>query len=81
VEAVAERRSEIREVGDRAEAIAEAVAQAKPGDTVVVLGKGHEAGARTVGGVVRPFDDRAHLRAALERKDLEEDPAPVEPHP
>jgi UDP-N-acetylmuramoyl-L-alanyl-D-glutamate--2,6-diaminopimelate ligase len=34
------------------------------GDTVVVLGKGHESG-QEIAGVVHPFDDRTHLRAAL----------------
>ncbi|MFI5985724.1 UDP-N-acetylmuramoyl-L-alanyl-D-glutamate--2,6-diaminopimelate ligase [Streptomyces sp. NPDC051555] len=50
---------------DRAAAITAAVARAEPGDTVLVAGKGHEQGQDT-GGVVRPFDDRAVLRAAIE---------------
>jgi UDP-N-acetylmuramoyl-L-alanyl-D-glutamate--2,6-diaminopimelate ligase len=54
----------IREIGDRAAAIREAVALAGAGDTVVVLGKGHESG-QEIAGVVHPFDDRAELRAAL----------------
>ena len=54
----------IREVGDRAAAIRAAVALAGVGDTVVVLGKGHESG-QDIAGVVHPFDDRAELRAAL----------------
>jgi len=54
----------IREIGDRAAAIREAVASAGVGDTVVVLGKGHESG-QDIAGVVHPFDDRAQLRAAL----------------
>jgi UDP-N-acetylmuramoyl-L-alanyl-D-glutamate--2,6-diaminopimelate ligase len=54
----------IREIGDRAAAIREAVASAGVGDTVVVLGKGHESG-QEIAGVVHPFDDRAQLRAAL----------------
>jgi UDP-N-acetylmuramoyl-L-alanyl-D-glutamate--2,6-diaminopimelate ligase len=49
---------------DRRAAIAWAVAQAQPGDTVVVAGKGHESG-QDVGGVVTPFDDRDVLRSAL----------------
>ncbi|MFI5618470.1 UDP-N-acetylmuramoyl-L-alanyl-D-glutamate--2,6-diaminopimelate ligase [Streptomyces sp. NPDC051567] len=52
---------------DRAAAIAAAVARAEPGDTVLVAGKGHEQGQDTAG-VVRPFDDRAVLRAAIERR-------------
>ncbi len=50
---------------DRRAAIALAVAQARPGDSVVVAGKGHETG-QEVAGVVTPFDDRAVLRALLE---------------
>jgi UDP-N-acetylmuramoyl-L-alanyl-D-glutamate--2,6-diaminopimelate ligase len=54
----------VREIGDRAAAIRAAVALAGLGDTVVVLGKGHESG-QEIAGVVHPFDDRAELRAAL----------------
>ena len=56
--------AQLREIGDRAAAIREAVAAAGTGDTVVVLGKGHESG-QEIAGVVHPFDDRAHVRAAL----------------
>ncbi|MDT7536581.1 MAG: UDP-N-acetylmuramoyl-L-alanyl-D-glutamate--2,6-diaminopimelate ligase [Actinomycetota bacterium] len=49
---------------DRRVAIELAVARAKPGDTVVVAGKGHETG-QEVGGVVTHFDDREVLREAL----------------
>ncbi|WP_376770885.1 UDP-N-acetylmuramoyl-L-alanyl-D-glutamate--2,6-diaminopimelate ligase [Streptomyces lonarensis] len=51
---------------DRAAAIAAAVARAEPGDTVVVAGKGHEQG-QDIAGVIRNFDDRTELRAAIER--------------
>ena len=51
---------------DRRAAIAWAVAQARPGDAVVVAGKGHETG-QDVGGVVTPFDDREVLREVLSR--------------
>ena len=44
------------EVGDRRAAIAEAIAQAKTGDIVLVAGKGHEQG-QIVGDQVLPFDD------------------------
>jgi UDP-N-acetylmuramoyl-L-alanyl-D-glutamate--2,6-diaminopimelate ligase len=54
----------ILEIGDRGAAIREAVARSGAGDTVVVLGKGHESGQDTAG-VIHPFDDRAQLRAAL----------------
>ncbi|MGF7236285.1 MAG: glutamate ligase domain-containing protein, partial [Frankia sp.] len=49
---------------DRAAAIATAVEAARPGDAIIVAGKGHETG-QEAGGVVTPFDDRAVLRAAL----------------
>ncbi len=58
------RRGEVREIGDRAAAIAAAVAAARPGDAVVVAGKGHETG-QTVGDVTVPFDDAAELAAAI----------------
>ena len=50
---------------DRAEAIRYAVSQARPGDTVVVLGKGHELG-QEIKGVKHPFDDRIELARAIE---------------
>jgi UDP-N-acetylmuramoyl-L-alanyl-D-glutamate--2,6-diaminopimelate ligase len=49
---------------DRRAAIALAVSEARPGDVVVVAGKGHETG-QEVGGVVTPFDDRTVLREVL----------------
>lgn len=58
-------RAEVLEVGDRREAIRHAVGLARPGDTVVVAGKGHETG-QTVGETTHPFDDRVELRAAIE---------------
>ena len=51
---------------DRAAAIAYAVSAARAEDTLVVAGKGHESG-QEIAGEVRPFDDRAVLRAAIER--------------
>ncbi len=44
------------EVGDRRQAIAEAIAMAKAGDIVLVAGKGHEQG-QIIGDQVLPFDD------------------------
>ncbi len=58
------RRGEVLEVGDRRAAIAAAVAEARPGDAVVVAGKGHETG-QEVQGVKHPFDDVAELAAAI----------------
>jgi UDP-N-acetylmuramoyl-L-alanyl-D-glutamate--2,6-diaminopimelate ligase len=51
---------------DRAAAVAAAVARARPGDIVLVAGKGHEQG-QDIAGEVRPFDDREVLRAAIEK--------------
>jgi UDP-N-acetylmuramoyl-L-alanyl-D-glutamate--2,6-diaminopimelate ligase len=55
----------VREVADRARAIAEAIGAAHDGDTVMILGKGHETG-QEVAGVVHPFDDRDVAREVLE---------------
>ncbi|MEV6339801.1 UDP-N-acetylmuramoyl-L-alanyl-D-glutamate--2,6-diaminopimelate ligase [Nocardia vinacea] len=60
-------RGEVREIGDRAAAIAAAVDWARPGDVVLVAGKGHEAG-QEIQGVKHPFDDREVLAVALERR-------------
>ncbi len=57
-------RGEVREIGDRRAAIAAVVARARPGDAVVVAGKGHEKG-QEIDGVVHPFDDADELRAAI----------------
>jgi UDP-N-acetylmuramoyl-L-alanyl-D-glutamate--2,6-diaminopimelate ligase len=43
---------------DRRRAIGLALADAEPGDLVLILGKGHEQG-QEIDGVVEPFDDRA----------------------
>lgn len=52
------------EIGDRAMAIQTAIKTLKPGDTLVLAGKGHEHG-QIVGNEVLPFDDAAIARAAL----------------
>ena len=52
------------EVGDRRTAIRVALAEAAPGDVVLIAGKGHETG-QEVGGVVHPFDDRDVAREEL----------------
>jgi UDP-N-acetylmuramoyl-L-alanyl-D-glutamate--2,6-diaminopimelate ligase len=49
---------------DRRAAIRLALAAAKPGDVVVIAGKGHETG-QTAGGVTTPFDDRVVAREEL----------------
>jgi UDP-N-acetylmuramoyl-L-alanyl-D-glutamate--2,6-diaminopimelate ligase len=61
---------EVLEVPDRSEAVAEAVARARPGDVVLLLGKGHEQG-QEVGSAVLPFDDRQVLSEALNRAGIE----------
>ena len=52
-------------ISERDEAIQRAVAQAKAGDTVLILGKGHEVG-QEIKGVTTPFDDRLQLARAIE---------------
>jgi UDP-N-acetylmuramoyl-L-alanyl-D-glutamate--2,6-diaminopimelate ligase len=54
-----------REIGDRAEAIRTAVRELAAGDVLVIAGKGHEQG-QIVGSEIRPFDDAAVARAAVE---------------
>jgi UDP-N-acetylmuramoyl-L-alanyl-D-glutamate--2,6-diaminopimelate ligase len=51
-------------IEDRAEAIAAAIARARPGDTVVLCGKGHEASI-IVGEEKRPWDEAGAARDAL----------------
>lgn len=50
-------RAEVIEIGDRRAAIRDAVGRARPGDVVLIAGKGHETG-QEVHGDVHPFDDR-----------------------
>ena len=50
---------------DRRAAIGRAVALARPGDVVVIAGKGHEQGQEFEDGRKEPFDDVAVAREAL----------------
>lgn len=59
--------AKVVEIGDRRAAIEHAVAWARPGDVVLIAGKGHETG-QTAAGRTQPFDDRVELAAALERR-------------
>lgn len=54
-------------VVDRAQAIERAVRDARPGDLVLIAGKGHER-TQTIGNRVLPFDDVDVARAALMRR-------------
>lgn len=55
----------VRVERDRAAAIAFAIDMARPGDTVLIAGKGHEA-YQDVGGIKYPFDDQAVAQRTLE---------------
>ncbi|HEU5471532.1 MAG TPA: UDP-N-acetylmuramoyl-L-alanyl-D-glutamate--2,6-diaminopimelate ligase [Actinophytocola sp.] len=63
----AEQRGEVIDIGDRRAAIEAAVERARPGDVVVIAGKGHETG-QEIAGVVHPFNDRDELTAAIRRR-------------
>jgi UDP-N-acetylmuramoyl-L-alanyl-D-glutamate--2,6-diaminopimelate ligase len=52
---------------DRHAAIAIALGRARPGDTVVIAGKGHEQGQEFEGGRKIPFDDREVAREELRK--------------
>lgn len=56
--------SKLREIGDRASAIATAVSELEEGDVLLVAGKGHESG-QIVGDRTLAFSDQACVRAAL----------------
>jgi UDP-N-acetylmuramoyl-L-alanyl-D-glutamate--2,6-diaminopimelate ligase len=55
----------VRSIADRAMAIDEAIALARPGDVVVIAGKGHEQGQEFAAGHKVPFDDATVARKAL----------------
>lgn len=60
----AARRAHVRVELDRRRAIQLAARAATPGDTVLLLGKGHET-TQQVGDTIHPWDDARELRAAL----------------
>ena len=53
------------EIGDRAEAIRQAIAGLKGGDVLLIAGKGHETG-QIIGDRVVPFSDHEAVAAALQ---------------
>jgi UDP-N-acetylmuramoyl-L-alanyl-D-glutamate--2,6-diaminopimelate ligase len=57
------------EIGDRGEAIRTAIAELRPGDVLLIAGKGHETGQIT-GDRVLPFSDHEAVAAALEGNNL-----------
>ncbi|MCB1535072.1 MAG: UDP-N-acetylmuramoyl-L-alanyl-D-glutamate--2,6-diaminopimelate ligase [Rhodoblastus sp.] len=63
--AKARKGADVREIGDRAAAIAAGVALLGPGDVLLVAGKGHETG-QIIGSKTIPFSDHDAVRAALE---------------
>jgi UDP-N-acetylmuramoyl-L-alanyl-D-glutamate--2,6-diaminopimelate ligase len=52
------------EIGDRTEAIRQGIAALRPGDALLIAGKGHETG-QIVGDKVLPFSDHEAVAAAL----------------
>jgi UDP-N-acetylmuramoyl-L-alanyl-D-glutamate--2,6-diaminopimelate ligase len=53
------------EIGDRREAIRSAVADLRPGDVLLIAGKGHETG-QIIGDQILPFSDHEAVAAALQ---------------
>ena len=60
-------------VADRRAAIRLAIAAARPGDAVLIAGKGHEA-TQTIGAQKRPFDDRVEAALAIAKINAGEAP-------
>lgn len=56
-----------REIGDRAAAIHTAIGALRPGDALLIAGKGHETG-QIVGKTVLPFSDQDTARDALQSR-------------
>jgi UDP-N-acetylmuramoyl-L-alanyl-D-glutamate--2,6-diaminopimelate ligase len=54
----------VSEIGDRAKAIAIAIAELAAGDVLVIAGKGHEQG-QIVGNTVLPFNDAEEARVVV----------------
>jgi UDP-N-acetylmuramoyl-L-alanyl-D-glutamate--2,6-diaminopimelate ligase len=56
----------VERIADRRAAIDRAIALARPGDVVIIAGKGHERGQEFAAGRKEPFDDVAVAREALQ---------------
>ena len=54
-------------IADRKEAIRFAINQAKPGDVILIAGKGHET-YQIIGSEVLDFDDRLVAKEAIEER-------------
>jgi UDP-N-acetylmuramoyl-L-alanyl-D-glutamate--2,6-diaminopimelate ligase len=67
LDAGGQRGRDVLVIPDREEAIAYAIANAAPGDTVLAAGKGHEKTLETASGEV-PWDERAVVIAAIRRR-------------
>ncbi len=63
--AIAEGAPNAKQMVDRAQAIAQAIAQAAGGDVILLAGKGHES-TQEIRGQRYPFDDAVHAQAALD---------------
>jgi UDP-N-acetylmuramoyl-L-alanyl-D-glutamate--2,6-diaminopimelate ligase len=61
----ADARARVVAIVDRREAIAAGVEEARPGDVVVIAGKGHEQGQEFAAGRKAPFDDVVVAREAI----------------
>ncbi|NIN11396.1 MAG: UDP-N-acetylmuramoyl-L-alanyl-D-glutamate--2,6-diaminopimelate ligase [Gemmatimonadales bacterium] len=66
IEAGMEGKAHLR-ITDRRDAIHQAIALARPGDCILLAGKGHET-YQVIGTERRPFDEREIVRAALEQR-------------
>jgi len=67
IDAGVERRAHVRSIVERDEAIATALAEARPGDVWLLAGKGHED-YQDIAGRKRPFLDLDHAQRALARR-------------
>ena len=67
VQGTSQGRAQVIAEVDRGKAIRMALEKARPGDTVLILGKGHEQ-SQHLGDVVVPFDDRAVAAGHLQER-------------